>query len=54
MKRAFDLAIAMLGLVVTSPLVLAAAIAVKLDSPGPAFYGGCRVGRDGRPFRIHR
>jgi lipopolysaccharide/colanic/teichoic acid biosynthesis glycosyltransferase len=54
MKRAFDLPVALLGLVVTSPIVAAAAIAVKLDSPGSAFYGRCRVGRDGRPFRIHK
>jgi lipopolysaccharide/colanic/teichoic acid biosynthesis glycosyltransferase len=54
MKRAFDLTVALLGLVVTSPVVLAAAIAVKLDSPGPAFYSGVRAGRDGRPFRIHK
>ena len=52
MKRAFDLAVASLGLVVTSPLLLAGAVAVKLSSPGPVLYRGVRVGRDGRAFQI--
>lgn len=54
MKRALDVALATVGLVVTSPIVLVAAIAVKLDSPGPALYNGVRVGRDGRTFQIHK
>lgn len=54
MKRGFDLTAALLGLVMTSPIVAVAALAVKLDSPGPAFFSGPRVGRDGRLFRIHK
>ena len=54
MKRAFDVAVAVIGLLVTSPIVLAAAIAVKLGSPGPVFYSGTRVGRDGKVFDIHK
>ena len=54
MKRAFDLTVALLGLAVTSPIILVAAIAVKLESGGPAFYSGPRVGRNGVPFRIHK
>ena len=54
MKRAFDVVAASLGLAMTSPLILAAAIAVKLESKGPAFYSGTRVGRNGRLFRIHK
>lgn len=38
----------------TSPIIAAAAIAVKLESGGPAFYGGLRAGKDGRVFRIHK
>ena len=53
-KRAFDLLLAGLGLVLLSPLLLAIAIAVKLDSPGPVFYRQQRVGRHGVPFRIHK
>jgi lipopolysaccharide/colanic/teichoic acid biosynthesis glycosyltransferase len=52
LKRAFDVSCAAVGLVLSSPFVLAGAIAVKLDSPGPAFYKGSRVGRGGRPFRM--
>lgn len=52
MKRALDLCIAIPGLVMTSPLLAAAAIAVKLDSRGPVFYRGRRVGKDGREFDI--
>src|SRR5438309_745333 len=52
LKRIFDVAVSAVALVGTSPIVLAAALAVKLESPGPAFYAGTRVGRGGRPFRI--
>jgi lipopolysaccharide/colanic/teichoic acid biosynthesis glycosyltransferase len=54
MKRAFDLGVAAVGLVLTSPVILAAALAVKLSSPGPAFYRGPRVGRHGGQFEIHK
>jgi lipopolysaccharide/colanic/teichoic acid biosynthesis glycosyltransferase len=54
LKRAFDLSVALLGLVVTSPVVAAAMVAVKLGSPGPAFYSGTRVGRNGTLFKIHK
>lgn len=54
MKRAFDLVVSIVALVLTSPVVVVAALAVKLDSPGPAFYNGRRVGKDGREFRIHK
>ncbi len=53
-KRAADILFAACGLVVTSPVALAAAVAIKLDSPGPVFFRQERVGRDGRPFRIHK
>jgi lipopolysaccharide/colanic/teichoic acid biosynthesis glycosyltransferase len=54
MKRAFDLTVALVGLVLTSPVLLGAAIAIKLDSPGPIFYSGPRVGRGGTVFRMHK
>lgn len=54
MKRAFDLVASAAGLVMASPIIVAAALAVKLESPGPAFYSGPRAGLDGRPFRIHK
>ena len=52
MKRFFDLLVSGAGAVMTSPILLVAAIAIKLESPGPAFYSGRRVGKDGRPFYI--
>jgi len=51
-KRVFDLVVAGIGVVVCSPLLLALAIAVKLDSRGPAFYRQERMGRDGKVFRM--
>lgn len=53
-KRAFDLAVAAVALVVCAPLLLALALLVKLDSPGPAFFCGPRVGKDGRLFRLYK
>jgi lipopolysaccharide/colanic/teichoic acid biosynthesis glycosyltransferase len=51
-KRAFDLLAAGLGLLVLSPVLLAVAIAIRLDDGGPVFFRQERVGRRGRPFRI--
>ena len=51
-KRSFDVIGAGLGLLLLSPILALAALAVKLDSPGPVFYGQTRVGRGNRPFRI--
>lgn len=54
MKRGFDVLVAGAGLLLTSPILLAAAVAIKLDSRGPVFYSGPRVGRGGRVFQIHK
>ena len=54
MKRVFDVAVGVAAAVMTSPIVAAAAIAVKLDSRGPALYSGPRVGRGGMVFRMHK
>ena len=53
-KRLFDLLGAGLGLLLLSPLLLAIAVAIKLDSRGPVFFRQVRVGRHGVPFRIHK
>ena len=47
-KREFDLAAALIGLVVTSPMLHLGAAAVRLTSPGPVFYRARRAGRGGR------
>jgi lipopolysaccharide/colanic/teichoic acid biosynthesis glycosyltransferase len=54
LPRAADLAIALVSLVLVSPLLLAAAIAIKLESPGPVFYRQRRVGRDGVVFELFK
>lgn len=54
LPRAADLAIAALGLVLVSPVLLAAAAAIKLESRGPVFYRQRRVGRDGRIFELFK
>ena len=53
-KRLFDMLLAALGLLLLSPLMLAVAVWIKLDSPGPVFFRQERVGRFGVPFRIHK
>ncbi|MDP8924735.1 MAG: exopolysaccharide biosynthesis polyprenyl glycosylphosphotransferase, partial [Chloroflexota bacterium] len=50
LKRALDLALGGLGLVLLAPLFLLVALAIRLDSPGPVFYRQRRVGKDGHPF----
>ncbi|HEY6653966.1 MAG TPA: sugar transferase [Solirubrobacterales bacterium] len=54
LPRVADLAIAVVGLVLVSPLLLAVAIAIRLESPGHAFYRQRRVGRDGRIFELYK
>ena len=51
-KRATDIAVALLTLAVHIPLLLAVAIAIKLDSPGPVLFLQRRVGVHGRPFAL--
>ena len=53
-KRLFDLLGAGLALVLLAPLLLAIALLIKLDSPGPVFFRQERVGRFGRSFRIFK
>lgn len=53
-KRAFDILISSLALVVLSPLYAALAMAIRIDSPGPAIFSQERVGQDGRPFTMYK
>lgn len=53
-KRAMDVLLSATGLALLSPVLLACAAAIKLDSPGPALYRQVRVGRGGREFRIFK
>jgi exopolysaccharide biosynthesis polyprenyl glycosylphosphotransferase len=51
MKRVSDVVLSLSALLVASPALIAIAIAIKLDSPGPVFYISERIGKKGRVFR---
>jgi lipopolysaccharide/colanic/teichoic acid biosynthesis glycosyltransferase len=53
-KRAFDVIFSFLGLIVISPLLGIIALLIKLNSSGPVFYRGERVGKEGKVFRIFK
>jgi lipopolysaccharide/colanic/teichoic acid biosynthesis glycosyltransferase len=53
-KRLFDLLISACGLVLASPLMIAIALAVRLESSGPAWFRQHRVGRGGKLFTIFK
>jgi lipopolysaccharide/colanic/teichoic acid biosynthesis glycosyltransferase len=50
--RILDLIVATILLIVIAPVLVAAAIAIKLDSPGPVVFWQRRIGRDLRPFSV--
>ena len=52
MGRVLDLLLGSVLLVLTSPLLLAAVVAIRLESRGPAFYRQRRVGQHGEPFEL--
>lgn len=52
MTRVLDILIAAGALALTSPLIAAAAIAIRLESPGPVIYRHTRIGLHGRPFEL--
>ncbi len=52
LKRAVDIVGATLGLVLLAPILVVAALAVKVGSAGPVLYVSDRVGRGGRPFQM--
>jgi lipopolysaccharide/colanic/teichoic acid biosynthesis glycosyltransferase len=54
LRRALDLLTASVALVLASPVLLAAVIAIRLESPGHAVFRQRRVGRDGVPFDLYK
>jgi lipopolysaccharide/colanic/teichoic acid biosynthesis glycosyltransferase len=54
MRRVLDIVVSSLVLVTTLPILLVAAIAIKLDSSGPVISRHARVGRNGTPFELLR
>ena len=53
-KRAFDLVVASLGLVLLAPFFVLVALAIRLESPGPALFRQTRYGFNQEPFRIFK
>jgi len=53
-KLGVEFVSALLMFLASAPVVLVAAVLVKLGSPGPAFYSQVRIGKNGRPFRIYK
>jgi Undecaprenyl-phosphate glucose phosphotransferase len=53
-KRVFDFVLALVGIIVLSPIWILVAIGVKLSSPGPVLFHQKRVGRDGRIFHMRK
>jgi exopolysaccharide biosynthesis polyprenyl glycosylphosphotransferase len=51
-KRTFDFCSALLLLIAASPIYLAIALLIKLDSPGPIFYKQTRIGLHSKPFKV--
>ena len=53
-KRALDIAVAAVGLVIASPVMAVLALCVRLTSNGPAIHRAARVGRLGAPFTLYK
>ena len=51
-KRVFDILLSLAMLILTSPILLVTALAIKLYDGGPAFYLSERIGRDGIPYTL--
>jgi exopolysaccharide biosynthesis polyprenyl glycosylphosphotransferase len=53
-KRVIDVMLVGVGLLALAPLIAIISLAIKLDSPGPIFYGQPRIGKNGRQFRMFK
>ena len=53
-KHLFDFTVALAGLVCLSPVFFILSLLIKLDSQGPIFYKGLRVGKDGKLFGMYK
>ena len=51
-KRFFDIVVSLLGILITSPILLVVSVLIKLTSKGPVFYKQERIGKDEKPFFI--
>ena len=53
-KRVLDIIGSFCALVISSPVMLGVAIAIKLDDHGPVFFSQTRIGRNGKPFKMYK
>jgi len=53
-KRTFDIFASIFGIIITSPILILTAIAIKLDSRGPVIYKNERIGNDGKKFFLYK
>ncbi len=53
-KRTVELLLATIALIIAVPILIAAAIAIKLTSKGPLFFVQTRTGKDGQPFKAYK
>jgi len=53
-KRAIDVTLSLVAMVLLAPVMLVISVLVKIDSPGPVFYRATRIGRKGRTFRCFK
>ncbi|MCX8057311.1 MAG: undecaprenyl-phosphate glucose phosphotransferase, partial [Ignavibacteria bacterium] len=53
-KRLMDIVFSLIILILTLPITLLVALAIKLDSEGPVFFKQIRVGKDGKEFKIYK
>lgn len=54
LKRLFDIVFSFSGLIITLPLFLIVVLMIKITSPGPVFFRGERIGRNGKSFKIYK
>jgi lipopolysaccharide/colanic/teichoic acid biosynthesis glycosyltransferase len=54
LKRLFDVIFSLFGLIITFPILGTIVLLIKLDSKGPVFYRGTRIGKNGKPFKIFK
>jgi len=54
LKRTFDVLSSLFALILLSPFFLPIALIIKITSSGPVFYKGKRLGKDGKPFMMHK
>lgn len=53
-KRLFDIIVSLVGFIITSPILLITAIAIKIESPGPVIFKQERLGFKGKVFKIYK